>query len=43
MKLGVHLVKFDFDGGPEVIGPTVASFGAAAEEAGVDNVSVMDH
>ena len=43
MKLGVHLVKFDFDGGPEVIGPTVAAFGAAAEEAGVDNVSVMDH
>ena len=43
MKLGVHLVKFDFDGGPEAIGPTVAAFGAAAEEAGVDNVSVMDH
>ena len=43
MRLGVHLVKFDFDGGPEAIAPTVAAFGAAAEEAGLDNVSVMDH
>ena len=39
----MHLVKFDFDGGPEAIGPTVAAFGAAAEEADLDNVSVMDH
>ena len=39
----MHLVKFDFDGGPAAIGPTVAAFGAAAEEAGIDNVSVMDH
>jgi F420-dependent oxidoreductase-like protein len=43
MRIGVHLVKFDFDGGPEAIGPTVARFGEAAEEAGLDNVSVMDH
>jgi F420-dependent oxidoreductase-like protein len=43
MRLGVHLVKFDFDGGPAAIGPTVAAFGAAAEEAGIDNISVMDH
>ena len=43
MRLGVHLVKFDFDGGPAAIGPTVAAVGAAAEEAGLDNVSVMDH
>ena len=43
MRLGVHLVKFDFDGGPAAIGPTVAAFGAAAEEAGFDRLSVMDH
>ena len=39
----MHLVKFDFDGGPAAIGATVAAVGAAAEEAGLDNVSVMDH
>ncbi|HET7194555.1 MAG TPA: LLM class F420-dependent oxidoreductase [Nocardioides sp.] len=43
MRIGVHLVKFDFDGGPGAIGPTVAGFGAAAEEAGLDNLSLMDH
>ena len=43
MRLGVHLIGFDFDGGAAAIGPTVAAFGAAAEEAGLDNVSVMDH
>lgn len=43
MRIGVHLVKFDFDGGPGAIAPTVAAFGAAAEEAGLDNLSLMDH
>jgi len=43
MKLGVHVVSFDYPGGPEVIGRTLAQVGAAAEEAGVDNLSVMDH
>ncbi len=43
MRIGVHLVSFDFEGGPAAVGPTVAAFGAAAEEAGLDNVSVMDH
>jgi len=43
MRIGVHLVKFDFDGGPGAIGPTVAAFGAAAEGAGLDNLSLMDH
>jgi F420-dependent oxidoreductase-like protein len=43
MRLGVHLIAFDFDGGAAAVAPTVAAFGAAAEEAGVDNVSVMDH
>jgi F420-dependent oxidoreductase-like protein len=43
MRIGVHLVKFDFEGGPAAIGPTVAAVGAAAEEAGLDNLSLMDH
>jgi F420-dependent oxidoreductase-like protein len=43
MRLGVHLISFDFDGGAAAIAPTVAGFGAAAEEAGLDGVSVMDH
>ena len=43
MKLGVHLVNFNLPGGPESIGPTLAATGAAAEEAGLDNLSFMDH
>ncbi|MFP5345497.1 MAG: LLM class F420-dependent oxidoreductase [Actinomycetes bacterium] len=43
MKLGVHVVRFSFPGGPESIGPTLARVGAAVEEAGVSNLSVMDH
>lgn len=43
MRIGVHLISFDFPGGPAVIGPTLAALGAAAEEAGVDNLSLMDH
>ena len=43
MRLGVHLVNFTLPGGPESIGPTLAATGAAVEEAGLDNVSFMDH
>jgi F420-dependent oxidoreductase-like protein len=43
MKLGAHLVNFTLPGGPESIGPTLAATGAAVEEAGLDNVSFMDH
>lgn len=43
MRIGVHLISFDFAGGPAVIGPTLAALGAAVEEAGVDNLSLMDH
>ncbi len=43
MRLGMHLISFDFDGGPAAIAPTVAAVAAAAEEAGLDNLSVMDH
>jgi hypothetical protein len=43
MELGVHLVNFSLPGGPETIGPTLAATGRAAEEAGLDNLSFMDH
>lgn len=43
MKLGVHLVNFDIPGGPAAIGDTLARVGAAAEAAGVTNLSAMDH
>ncbi|NJC68570.1 LLM class F420-dependent oxidoreductase [Planosporangium thailandense] len=43
MRLGVHLVNFDYPGGPAAIGPTLARVGAAAEAAGVANLSAMDH
>jgi F420-dependent oxidoreductase-like protein len=43
MRLGVHLVNFSLPGGPASIGPTLAATARAAEEAGLDNVSLMDH
>lgn len=43
MRLGVHLVNYDLPGGPSAIAPTLARVGAAAEAAGVDNLSAMDH
>ncbi len=43
MRLGVHLVSFDFPGGPSSIAPTIAEFGRVAEGIGIDNISLMDH
>ena len=43
MKLGVHVVTFGYPGGAAAIGPTLAQVGAAAEDAGVANLSAMDH
>jgi F420-dependent oxidoreductase-like protein len=43
MKIGVHLVNFTLPGGPASIGATMAAVGRAAEEAGVANLSLMDH
>jgi F420-dependent oxidoreductase-like protein len=43
MRVGVHLVRFDVEGGAAALGSTLAEVGAAAEEAGLDNLSVMDH
>lgn len=43
MRLGVHLVNFTLPDGPAAIGPTLAAVGQAAEHAGLDNLSFMDH
>ena len=43
MRLGVHLVSFGTPDGPAGIPAMLAGLGAAAEEAGVDNLSLMDH
>ena len=43
MKVGVHLVNFTLPDGPPSIGPTMAAVARAAEDAGVDNLSLMDH
>jgi F420-dependent oxidoreductase-like protein len=43
MKIGVHLVNFGLAGGTATIGPTLANVGRAAEDAGVANLSAMDH
>lgn len=43
MRVGVHLVSFDFPGGPATIAPTLREIGRTAEEIGVDNISSMDH
>jgi F420-dependent oxidoreductase-like protein len=43
MRLGLHLVNFDAVGGPAALAPQLASVGTAVEQAGFDNLSVMDH
>ncbi len=43
MKLGVHLPIFDIDGGTTSIAGELARVGAAVEEAGVTDLTVMDH
>jgi F420-dependent oxidoreductase-like protein len=43
MRLGVHLVTFGAPEGPAGIPAMLADLGAAAEEGGIDNLSLMDH
>ena len=43
MKIGVHLPRFTYEGGPVALGSDLARIGAALDEAGVDRISVMDH
>jgi F420-dependent oxidoreductase-like protein len=43
VRVGVHLVTFTVPGGTAAIGSTLAHTARAAEAAGVDNLSLMDH
>ncbi len=43
MKIGLHIVTWDWAGGAASIGPTLARIGEAAEDAGLTDISVMDH
>jgi F420-dependent oxidoreductase-like protein len=43
MRLGVQLNSFDWEGGPERFGSTLADIARAAEEAGFDRIGVADH
>jgi F420-dependent oxidoreductase-like protein len=43
VKLGLHVVAFDWPGGPQQIGPTLAEIGRTADQAGVDSITLMDH
>lgn len=43
MKIGLHLVTWTWPGGPNAIGSTLGAIGEAAEEAGLTDISAMDH
>jgi len=43
MQLGVQLNSFDWNGGPERFGKTLAEIARAVEEAGFDRIGVADH
>ena len=43
MRLGVHFVNFDVPAGSPSIAKTVADTARAADDAGIDTFSLMDH
>ena len=43
MRIGIHLPRFTYPGGPASLGGDLARIASTAEDAGVDRVSVMDH
>jgi F420-dependent oxidoreductase-like protein len=43
VKIGVHLPDLTYPGGPATMGEALARTAAAADEAGIDRLSVMDH
>jgi F420-dependent oxidoreductase-like protein len=43
MRIGLHIVRFDWPGAPSSIGPTLRDAGVAADEAGIAAISLMDH
>jgi len=43
MKVGLQICSFTWPGGPEAIGPTLATLARHADDAGFDSIWVMDH
>ena len=43
MKLGLQVPRFTYPGGPATLGSDLAGVVVAAEDAGFDRISVMDH
>ncbi|WP_436537336.1 LLM class F420-dependent oxidoreductase [Actinoplanes sp. HUAS TT8] len=43
MKLGLHISNFTWPDGPAKLAPTLAEIASAADEAGFERISVMDH
>jgi F420-dependent oxidoreductase-like protein len=43
MKLGLHLYDFTWSGGASQLGPTLAKIAQAADAAGFDRISTIDH
>src|ERR687888_2313628 len=43
MKLGLHIPDFTWPNGPERLGPDLRDVVSAADAAGFDRISVMDH
>jgi F420-dependent oxidoreductase-like protein len=43
VKIGVHLPDLTYPGGAATLGEDLARIAAAADEAGIDRLSVMDH
>ena len=43
MKIGLHITSFSWPNAPASIAPTLAGVAAAADEAGISELSFMDH
>ncbi|HLX88200.1 MAG TPA: LLM class F420-dependent oxidoreductase [Acidimicrobiales bacterium] len=43
MDVGLHIVNFRWPGGPAAIAPTLGAVAEAAEDAGVSEITFMDH
>ena len=43
MRIGVHIPDFTWPSGPKTLGSDLARVAAAADAAGIDRLSVMDH
>ena len=43
MKIGLHVTSFSWPDAPASIAPTLAGVAAAADEAGISDLSFMDH